>query len=350
MLIQTWKISGNGSFHFGRHGLGQEESAAAMASDSLFSALVNRLAVSAGKEAVTAFMAPFESGQPPFALSSTFPFAGDVRLFPVPLASVISAAGGDDAKTFKSIQYVSEKIFVRLLQGERLRELHAGAFAPMRGRILISQDEKKLLPSAIREEKNAIWVVETRPRVTLDRTDEKSAIFFTGSTTFAKDCGLWFGISRPAPSASIETQLENLFAILADSGLGAERNVGYGLCTFKKGAGLDLPSAADKPWINLSRYLPAENEIGALQWANAAYRLVNVGGWLDSPKLSGQRRRAVNLVEEGALLGPLSCAVPGMVVDVSPRYNINGELSSPVGHRVIRSGMALAVGWNGGVK
>ncbi len=43
MQLESWTITGNG-FHFGKHGLGQEQTYITMPSDSLFAALVSRMA------------------------------------------------------------------------------------------------------------------------------------------------------------------------------------------------------------------------------------------------------------------------------------------------------------------
>jgi CRISPR-associated protein Csm4 len=121
MQLDCWNIQGEG-FHFGRHGLGQEQSMAAMPSDSLFAALVAVLARTDGKEAVEKFCAPFtgENTDPPFVLSSTFPFAGTVRFLPVPMLSRGGEAQGVQAKKLKRVQFVSEEIFRSLLKGEAL--------------------------------------------------------------------------------------------------------------------------------------------------------------------------------------------------------------------------------------
>ena len=81
MLLDTWTITGKG-FHFGKHGLGQEETLIHLPSDSLFAALAARLAALKGSQAVAEWMQPFCDGDPPFVLSSAFPFAGKVRFFP----------------------------------------------------------------------------------------------------------------------------------------------------------------------------------------------------------------------------------------------------------------------------
>ncbi len=346
MRIETWNItSEGGGFHFGRHGLGQEETAIAMPSDSLFAALVNRLAVGSGVQAVETFITPFLEGSPPFALSSTFPFAGDVRFFPVPLAAVYDTAAESEAKTFKRVQFVSEGLFRQLLNGKTMQDVFAAAQNQMGGRLLVGTDEITSLPAAIRKEESPVWGEEIRPRVTLGRVAQNSSIYFTGRVTYAKDCGLWFGVYWGREDDPLKIQLHNLFADLGDAGLGAERSVGFGVCRFIQKNSLDLPDAGSQPWVSLSRYLPSEDETRALTWEKAAYRIVSVGGWLDSPSLRGQRRRPVNLIEEGATLGSVLRPIPGALVDVRPRYTGKAELA---GHPVYRSGLALAVGWKGG--
>jgi CRISPR-associated protein Csm4 len=345
MRVETWKItSDGGGFHFGRHGLGQEETAITMSSDSLFAALINRRAVSANAQAVNDFIKPFIDGEPPFALSSTFPFAGDVHFFPVPFRAVFDTAAESDSKNYKRVAFVSEGLFRELLDGKSLKDIYASAEKLMGGKVIVGQDELPSLPETIRNGE-PIWKTETRPRVTLGRAVQNSSIFFTGRVTYAKDCGLWFGLRWQSEDTAMKNLLKNLFAELGDSGLGAERNVGFGSCKIEAQSEIELPEAEGKAWVSLSRYLPRKDEISALSDARAAYRIVNVGGWLDSPIKRGQRRRAVNLLEEGATLGSVERSIPGEIVDVRPSYQTDLD---PLGHPVYRSGLALAVGMKGG--
>ncbi len=347
MRTEIWHItSEGGGFHFGRHGLGQEESAITMPSDSLFAALINRLALRAGN-AVEAFVAPFLDGEPPFALSSTFPFAGAVRFYPVPLAAVFATGGETDAKNYKRVQYVSERLFLQLLDGKSFKEVYARAKGLSGGKALLEKDEVEGLPLAVKNGESPLWSLETRPRVTLGRIVQNSSIYFTARVSYARDCGLWFGVAWRSQDPARRAQVKSLWADLGDSGLGAERSVGFGVCQFKQEAEIDLPDAAGRPWINLSRYLPRPDESSALTWEKAAYKLVNVGGWVDTPARGGQRRRAVNLLEEGAMLGSLARPIPGALVDVRPVYPGDPD---PLKHPVYRSGLALAVGWKGDLK
>ncbi len=345
MQIECWSIQGN-TFHFGQHGIGQEETAVTLPSDSLFAALVSRLARSQGVNAVEAFCRPFNEGRPPFVLSSTFLRAGDVRFFPVPLRAKRGAnTSSVDAKKLKKIEFVSEQVFKQLIAGSALDTLYSGGKYLQNGKLLLSSEEFKALPAAIKSE-TKIWEVAQRPRVTIDRNTSASVIFFTGGVTFAQECGLWFGVRWLEDDASLKKDVANLLADLADAGLGAERSTGMGAATTEKmTTTLDLPEpTAD--WVSLSRYLPQADETISLAEKGSAYALKAVGGWLDSPTRSGQRRRMVNLLVEGAVIGAKPVrSVPGQMVDVRPTYETDTD---PVGHPVYRNGFALAVGMTGG--
>lgn len=340
MKMDCWIIRGNG-FHFGRHGLGQEETAVSMTSDSLFAALIASLARQAGAEAVEQFCAPFLNGKPPFVLTSSFPLAGAVRFFPAPLRITGKPAEGVRSKDLKKVKYVSQALFLRLLAGENLSELYSSLPGMMGKKILYLPEEKSNLPPAIHSETYPIWAVEQRPRVALGRSVQNSNIYFTGRVAFAADCGLWFGIHWLTNDSSLRQQVSQLLAALADAGLGAERSSGFGACTIQPAGEVELPAPGAAPWVALSRYLPAADELDAVRSNSAAYALQRVSGWLDSPVKPGQRRRPVNLLAEGSVIGPLSKPVFGKMVDVRPRYEQDPD---PLEHAVYRCGYAVAAG------
>ena len=342
MHIETWNITGNG-FHFGQHGLGQEETALTMPSDSLFAALVARLAVQ-DAAAVDAFIKPYMGADPPLVLSSTFLRAGQVHFFPEPARTWQPKESSIAPKALKKVLFLSEALFRELLAGKALAELYPDALMLQDGKALVSQAEVKLLPAEIKKDAK-LWVIERRPRVTLDRVTSGSSIFLTGRVAYAPGCGLWFGIRWLKESGGLKAQVAGLLAELGDAGLGAERSTGFGACQIEAGPQIELPDAPGQPWITLSRYLPRAEEMPALQDPQAAYRLAEVGGWLDSPVRRGQRRRPIHMLLEGAVLGPLAQLVPGQVIDVRPSYATDPD---PVGHAVYRSGLALAVGLKGG--
>lgn len=345
MQIQSWSILGR-SFHFGLHGMGQEKTSPTLSSDSLFAALVARLARSGNSAVVDVFCQPFVAGQPPFVLTSTFPLAGDVRFFPPPLTSrkpPEKPVTGKDAKAFKRVAFVSEKLFRQLLNGAMLSEL-TETRSLQGDQLWLSVEEFEQLPAALQKPDAKLWDEEQRPRVTLDRASQASTLFFTGQVTFADECGLWFGLRWLVDDPALQKQVANLLADLADAGLGAERNSGLGAAKIQKLGVFELPDPDDR-WITLSRYLPNENEIKAITDSNSSYALKNVGGWLASAAKPGQRRKSVNLFVEGSVFGELPKAVPGQVADVRPVYEKDPD---PLGHPVYRSGLAFAVGLKGG--
>ncbi len=344
MQIQSWSIRGR-SFHFGLHGMGQEETSATMPSDSLFAALVARLARSDGSQAVEEFCRPFVGHAPPFLLTSTFPLAGDVRFFPPPLSARRPPDKTEaDAKSFKRVMYVSEQLYRHLLDGAMLAELN-GVHEPylQGGKVWTSEDEFKRLPEAVQKE-GKLWGEEQRPRVTLDRASQASTLFFTGQVTFVEDCGLWFGIRWLDADEQMRKTVHKLLDDLSDAGLGAERNSGLGAARIIELGILELPDSTGK-WTNLSRYLPQADEMDTLRHKDSAYTLQRVGGWLDSPIRTGQRRKTINILEEGSVFGCLPTAFPGQVADVRPRYKTDDD---PLKHPVYRSGLTLAVGLKGG--
>jgi len=342
MQIDLWHISGR-SFHFGRHGMGQEATAVHLASDTLFSALTARQAALGAPDLLVRWTDLFLSN-PALVFSSAFPRAAGLRFYPVPMLP-LQPGGLDspDRKALKRLQYLSEALFIQVLQGASLVSIHQNAIPLMGGSLWVSQQETSALPGAVAAGREPLWQVVQRPRVTIARLTNKPNLFFTGQVAFHPDCGLWFGVRWVRKETGAQRQLETLLADLADAGLGGERSSGFGAASIQPAGSLDLPDSQGKPWVTLSRYLPAQNEISALQYPGAAYSVEPVGGWLQSAGVKAERRQQVNMLAEGAVLGPLDVPIPGLVVDVQPVHA--GKCPErPVGHPVLRSGLALAVG------
>jgi CRISPR-associated protein Csm4 len=346
MQLDVWQITGEG-FHFGRHGLGQEESDEHLVSDSLFAALVARLAEHRSPQDVKSFVDQFCGESPPFALTSAFPFAGPVRFFPTPVrlpsANRAAAAQADKVKpkAIKKVKYVSEAVFRELIEGRRFVEFLESdqGVALHDGKIVLSRAEYETLPKPVKKA-GKIYQIEQRPQVTVGRAAYNSQLYFTGRTVFNDQCGLWFGVQwfDRAPEATLAMLLYDLSV----TGVGGERNHGFGAGAINRGGELELPDATNDLWVSLSRYLPRADEMGAFT-AQAAYAVEAVGGWVATLTDKNQRRRMVHMLPEGAVLGKVDRAAPGDVVDVQPKYND----THPLAHEVWRNGRAVAVGVRG---
>jgi CRISPR-associated protein Csm4 len=341
-----------GGFHLGREGLDQEESAESFPSDSLFAALVATLLELEGAQAVEQFRS-----RPP-RLSSVFPCAGDLLLFPMPRLSDRLGHSGQPGlmKAVKKLQYVSAEILGRLLKGQPMDDWLPGNSAASKslwlqgGKVWISSQERQLLPkdwqtlSAEVLKTKRIWNVDRVPRVAVDRVTNSSQIYHVGRTTFASGCGLWF-LADLEPGQ--EDWFTHLLQHLGDRGLGGERSAGYGAFTVEPVPAPSLPPVAGAPRVvTLSRYNPTEEELKAgVLGEEASYELVDVGGWLISPDGPAQRRKRVRMIEAGSVLvQPQGVALTGRIVDVRPEYEQNGGPEHPV----YRSGIAFTVGVTGG--
>lgn len=385
--LTVYRLAFRSGFHVGAQGVNLEETRIAIPSDTLFAALVATFRHMGGDP--DDLVAPFprlewkpgadeasyvhHSGDPPFRLTSAFPFAGDVRFFPIPVdlsRCVTADTLRSRRKELKRVGFISEAIFRRLTTGERLDDWlfpqdekvkPTTGVALQKGAFWMTLEEHDHLPEAFRHDKERnrpippralryrqVFVAAQVPRVTVDRVSAASDIFHAGRVTFAPGCGLWFGIDWRHPEAvvgqdglQVRPAVERALAVLADAGIGGERSVGYGAFKIET-ASTPLKLADPAPGdlvLLLSRYHPQSTDLpAALQAEGTAYTLVPIGGWLHSSDEAGQRRKRLWLVAEGSTVHITESAPAGNLVDVRPTYE-ESDVAFP--HPVWRSGLAL---------
>lgn len=359
MALVAYRLAprNGGGFHFGREGLDLEVSAETYPSDSLFSALVVTIAELEGEQAVDDFLSewPLErSVEPPFRLSSLFPYAGELPLLPMPRVSItFGELEPARTKTLKRLKYVSPLILNRLLAGHEM-----GKWLPVddrpseglllqNGQIWLGRSEQKLLPAEWQAftpdqlVEQAVWKVTTVPRVAIDRASSSSTIYQVGRTTYAPDCGLWL-LAEVDRGGDL---LDELLQHLADQGIGGERTSGYGAFDVHPMTPPTLPSPQlASRFMTLSRYNPLPEEVAAgVLGEEASYELVDVGGWITSSRGPAQRRKRVRLIEAGSIL-VAAMPITGRLVDVRPEYPGHARIPA---HPVYRSGIALTIGIGG---
>ena len=367
--LTPYPLRFSGGLHIGTRGVNLEEAGISISSDTLFAALLD--ALYRGGEDVEAFARAYLE-DPPFLLTSAFPYVGNVRFYPVP----VNVAGLFDSKTnarygkrLARLRYMSEGLLKEALATGKLNNWvfpETENETPKTGVTLqghalwLMVNEIANLPKEFQRPEArrhalprlTVWRTSRVPRVTLDRITSASNIFHAGKAEFAKDCGLWFGVSWRRPEAAYNGQkfadvFERAMQMLKDDGLGGERTTGYGAFSYAPEQALTFRDAqAGQVAYLLSRYHPRGDEVNqALQDGNAAYRLVSVAGWLRTFDGAAQRRKRVTLLEEGSLI----LATPGVmgdVVDVRPQYeDESGQMKPGVPHPVYRYGLALALGW-----
>jgi CRISPR-associated protein Csm4 len=171
--------------HVGERGVGLEETRTHVPADTLFSAICSAWRWLYGAETLQSdLLAPFLHGeQPPFLLSSAFPFAGEVLFFPKPLSPVKMEPQQHtdyNHKRLKNIRYVSRERFAQWVQGQAIP--YASFPEEEEPVFWLSEEERGVLSSFVDDETGhlRLWSVTVVPRVTLDRQTSASQIWFFG--------------------------------------------------------------------------------------------------------------------------------------------------------------------------
>uniref|UniRef100_A0A832A1F8 CRISPR system Cms protein Csm4 n=1 Tax=Desulfacinum infernum TaxID=35837 RepID=A0A832A1F8_9BACT len=323
--------------HFGRQGIGLEETGETVPSDSLVSGIVNAFALMGEAEEV---LHELGGASPPFVLSSLFPFGpgadnGEKPLYavPRPLSSppvkdprLLQRAGKDLKKT----RYLQPRDVLRWLDGKPLSAKDLEAI----------QERTRGLARPWDGESQDGWSATTlRPRVALDRASQGSTIWWCGVVHFRRGAGL-YGLVRFRDD-TWRARLETALRLLGDMGLGGERT--YGLGTFRFGGFLPLKDVwgeLGRPqevgrFVLLSRYVPAVTELARLRETLTAWDMEESRGFVVSGRhaLTLKRKRVRCLTEGSVATEPLA----GRLVDVTPEHG--PALGLP--HRVYRSGLGF---------
>ncbi|GIV63110.1 MAG: type III-A CRISPR-associated RAMP protein Csm4 [Chloroflexota bacterium] len=362
--LEAYALKMKGGVRVGRRGLELEDTLPTIPSDTLFSALIAALALSG--EDTDAFLQPFltDPPQPPFLLTSTFPYVGEVRFYPAPLdwSEALSATAlREYGKRIKKVQYLSERLFLRLLNGEGLEDylfpkeenepLQKGVTLQGSSFWLTVEEAGSLLPifdlkedKAFALQRQAVYGRARQPHVTVDRIRYAPEIYHTAQIHFRPGCGLWFGVQWLADEAHPSRQLLRLAVnVLQYNGLGGKRAIGFGGFEMREGypksLPIELPAAVPgQPAYLLSRYHPHPAELPAAL-SGGRYQLVSVGGWSDPQGRENLLRQRVLMISEGSrLIFPHLPA--GDVCEVSPRQ------AGSLPHPIYRYGLACAAGFH----
>lgn len=194
-----------------------------------------------------------------------------------------------------------------------------------------------------------------RTHAAVDRqTGSRVQFHRTACLEFAGNAGLWtfVGFSGEEAMAKWKGPVEGAFRLLADSGFGGRRSIGWGRSAMPEilpvslpellGLQLDPPAepeALDEEhqppsetayWL-LSVYIPAGDD--AVDWKRGSYSLLTRGGRVESPHGWGQAKKLLRMTGEGSVL--CSGSPPkGMACDVAP---------DGFPHPVFRYGFALSI-------
>jgi CRISPR-associated protein Csm4 len=338
--MRCYKIIPCAPFHFGERGIGQEETADFPHSDTLFAALISvwRLMYRHDEfDSLVKNCTHFEES-PPFRISSAFPYIGAVRFLPRPAIPLVGAGG--DRKQGKKVSFLSWRRAEDLVNSDVPQNVQPEDTL-MNGRLWAHPQEKASIRKALELPAQADlsqaqpWFsadTEAMARVTVDRVTEASSLYYQGMVHFADRCG--FYVLAEVLDERYREPMEDGLHMLGEQGLGGRRSVGLGQFTLEVD-NVSLPGAPEVErnyhWL-LSLYHPTCQEVQQGVLDGARYNLITRRGWIFSPDGTGQRRRAIRMLNEGSLL-PRSAV--GDVVDVRPTTGFP--------HPIWRSGIALTI-------
>ncbi|MBA7539429.1 CRISPR system Cms protein Csm4 [subsurface metagenome] len=333
--------------HFGEL-MDMEHTEVIMHSDSIFSALCYTSDRFLGKEAYKSFIEPFLKDNPPFLISSAFPYYEisenqTLYFFPKPLLfKEFVDKHPQNIKIFKKIQFVSKDIFNAYLIGddsflEEQFQRNDGTIKSdnlIQGNLIwLSENERGLVPIL----KN-IWKIQRNPRICINRKTKETTIFHYSRVYFHKNSGLYILIKNKdqANETNLFNPLFKLFRYLGDTGIGGEKSLGNGQFEFKIESNnepftitLNDDSGQSNQFLNLSLYLPKESEINAgIIDQNSFYQVINRRGWISG---SSFLRKSINMLIEGSILngsgksnlGKLENLTPKILKNTNPNYTIH---------------------------
>ena len=240
--------------------------------------------------------------------SSLFPVVNGVRLIPPPRTAWPPAASG---KLYaKGARLVPLEVALNGIKDE--------------SRWSVDGATECLLPAGAA----APFTVSMRSAAAVDRLTGNVEPHRTACLEFAAGAG-WWGLIEV--SDDWEARVKSALRLLADSGFGGERSLGWGRAAepeFSDASSLFPANNANASWL-LSLYSPHADD--AVDWAGGNYSAIARGGWTDS-RAGAARKKHVRMIEEGSVLA--ATALRGRAVDVAP---------DGFPHPAYRSGFALAV-------
>jgi CRISPR type III-A-associated RAMP protein Csm4 len=312
MSLLEIRLQPTGPWRAGHHAGERERVDAVYHSDALYSAVTHAMKSLGWLEEWLAATA-LNPGTSAVRFSSLFPVAGGVRLIPPPRTAWPPSGSG--------------KLHA---EGARLVPLEVARNGiASESNWTVDGASACLLPAGAAPP----FEVAIRSAAAVDRLTGNTEPHRTASLEFEPGAALW-GLADMSDSdnAMWEPRVKSALRLLADSGFGGERSLGWGRAAepqFSDASGLFAGPAHSGAWWLLSLYSPHSED--AVDWSRGDYSAVTRGGWTDSPA-GAVRKKRVRMIEEGSII--MAPELRGRAVDVAP---------DGFAHPAWRSGFALAV-------
>jgi len=302
MKYSICKLKPKSSLHLGERESFREGSEIFIHSDTLFSAFCNSYLLLYGKNKLEDLLNQFLNNQPPFLISSAFPYYNNKFYFPLPENQI------PKEKKLKQKKFIEKNGFEKLISGSKIDNINESEFFP----------------------ENEIISIINSPRIALNRiTNHPGENYFHFSEVFYKNnSGLFFIFELK--NKNIEKNFFATLRLLADEGIGGDRTVGKGCFYQPQFDEIEIQLPSSKSTLTLSLYSPLETELNDLK--NSYYQILIRQGYVLSPYNKSLRRKNVIMLSEGSVFPSPKI---GKLLDLTPE---NFSL-----HKVYRYGLSFNV-------
>ncbi|MGC8977608.1 MAG: type III-A CRISPR-associated RAMP protein Csm4 [Candidatus Ratteibacteria bacterium] len=312
--FKIFKLKFKSSFHTGERENIYEKTDFIIHSDTFFSAFCFNFLLLYGENELGGLLNKFKNGNPPFLISSLFPFRNEELYFPVLLNQM------PKDKQMKKILYIEKNGFEKLLEGEKIENLKDYKFIYKNGLLAGEKDYNN--------EKNKVWDILENPRVGLSRLSSHpgESYFHFGEVFYKEDCGLFFLVEFK--EKEIEKKFIPTLRLMQDEGIGGDRTVGKGHFEINGIEEIKINEPEGKNCVILSLYYPTETEISDLK--DGYYEIVERKGYIYSPYIKSLRRKSIKMFKEGSVFPGVK---KGTLIDITP------EIFNK--HKIYRYGFAF---------
>jgi len=306
MNIFVCKLTPKSSIHIGEREEWLESTESYIHSDTLFSAFCHSFLLLYGEENLEKLLSEFIEGNPPFLISSAFPWWKGKYYFPVPLNQI------PEKKELKKIEFVAQSDFEKILSGEKL------------------SDEMDTIPRITTGDVSKPWNNTEVPRLLINRMNNMPGenFFYFGETLFTETSGLYFLINFL--SNNIEKQFKSTINLLVEEGIGGDRSSGKGVFNKPEFYEMKLNVPNTEGVISLSLYYPQKDELSDIP--SGYYELIERKGYIYSPWCQSLRKKSVRMFAEGSVFPSKKI---GRVVDITPQLFTE--------HKIYRYGLAFSL-------
>ena len=291
--FSVFKLKLSAPLHVSSGGFGLEQADAGIRSDTLFGALCRTVGMLWGDDTVEGWIQ-----EPPFRISSCFPYVDQTLFFPKPITMEIPK--DLPPKSWKKVKYLSEDLFKAWIRGGQK------ALTPKTAQVqgIFYTEDLKLNSDLTFMKEDGV------SRVTVDRVNQAGSIFNFAQYHLQKverdklqiETGLYFLVDWGTASEHDIQVFKSGLQLLADEGLGADRTVGKGWFMFDAGLQesitFEVPEAADAHFL-LSLYHPSGEDLKLVTPEKSRYELITRKGWISGTDF---KRQSVRFITEGSLM------------------------------------------------